>query len=294
NTERYESNPHFKNSEASFLRMPHVLLILGAKAVLQPDLSMTIDGEDMLVAAKTLKLPATALSSLLAKLKDYGFEINGLGKSVKSDDVITLSYIDCRALTAVLKAMAEALLEMNKGDIKKPKHLFYLMHPGILENKVVKEPKWTVETVLRVMEPTDWEHAAALHAHVADTTKQVIKGNGNGICCNIWTCTYTGIKNKKVLMSLHVDQEYFSVKLNLYHISKYMDLVAELPEKMREAIRSCGWGCGDCNSRCAGGFVFEMDGTAYNKCRCGSFVFGSLTAEDIESCQKLLTAELSC
>jgi len=191
--------------------------------------------------------------------------------------------------------MSDALLEMNKGDFKKPKYLFWIMHPGILENEIVKEPKLTVDAVFHAIDPINREYASALHMFALNTTRHIVRSgsNGGGLCNNLWTCTYTGVKNKKVLFGLHVNQGNFYVKLNLYNIGRYMHLMAELPEKMQVAICVDGWGCGGCNSRCGGGFVFEMDGERYDKCRCGSFIFKDLTAEDIAGCKKLLEAELA-
>lgn len=281
-------NTDYTNSNASFLRLPNLLFILGARAELQPDMTLTIDGGVLTSSAKELKI--TGLPLLLSKLREYGFEINGMEKTMKTGDIITVSYTDNQALTTILKAMAEALLEMNNGDIKKQKNYFYIMHCGILESEKVKEPKLTVESIYHALDPLRSESAAVLNESVDDVTKQVIRMGG--FMRNDWSCVYTRKDNKKVLMSLQINQEVLSVKLNLQHISKYMPLVAEQPEKIGESIRSNGWDCGHCNSSCSGGFAFEMDGKAYNKCRCGSFVFEDITMEDVISCRKLLSQEL--
>lgn len=36
----------------------------------------------------------------------------------------------------------------------------------------------------------------------------------------------------------------------------------------------------------------EMDGSAYNKCRCGAFMFENIANEDVPSFKKLLNEEL--
>lgn len=288
NIDHDAKNTDYTNSNASFLRIPNLLLILGARAELQPDLSLTIDGGVLSSAAKELKI--TGLPLLLSKLREYGFEIKGLEKNIRTDVIISVSYPDNHALTVVLKAMADALLEMNKGDIKKQKNYFYMMHNGILEGEKVKEPKLTVKSIYHALDPLKSEYASELHDSVASETKQAVRMGG--FMRNDWSCVYTSIKNKKVLMSLHINQDALSVKLNLQHISQYMPLVVEQPVKITESVRLNGWDCGHCNSGCAGGFSFEMEGKAYNKCRCGSFVFEDLTMEDVISCKRLINQEL--
>lgn len=289
NVDINEKNTDYTNSNASFLRIPNLLLILGAKAELQSDMTLTIDAGILSSEAKIVKI--TGLPLLLSKLRDYGFDINGLNKTIKTGEILSVSYIDNRALTVVLRAMANALLEMNNGDIKKQKNYFYMMHNGILENEKVKEPKLTVASIYHALDPIRRESAAALHEMAANVTKQGVRMGG--LMRNDWSCVYTGNRNKKVLMSIQVNQEKLSAKLNLHHISQFMSLVAEQPKKIQDSIRTNGWDCGYCNPSCAGGFLFEMDGKTYNKCRCGSFVFEDLTREDIVSCQELIKQEIS-
>lgn len=279
----------YTNSNASFLRVPNLLLVFGAYSEIQSDMSLSIDGNVLSNAAKELKI--TGLPLLCSKLNEYGFEISGINKTIKTGDIIKISYTDNKFLTAALKAMADALLEMNKGDIKKSKNYFYMMHNEILINEKVKEPKLTIESIYHALDPAAQENAAALHESVAGVTKQAVRMGG--FMRNDWSCVYTGNKNKKVLMSLQVNQQTLSVKLNLQHIGEYMSLVAEQPEKIREAIQSNGWNCGNCNPGCSGAFSFEMDGKTYNKCRCGSFVFNDITMKDVTSFKKLLNKELT-
>ncbi|BCN30376.1 hypothetical protein [Anaeromicropila herbilytica] len=283
-------NTDYTSSNASFLRIPNLLFILGARAELRTEMILTIDGGVLSSIAKELKI--TGLWLLISKLREYGLEIIGMDKTIKNGDVISISYPDNRALIVVLKAMADATMEINKGDMKKQKNWFYMMHYGILEDAKVKEPKLTVESIYHALDSAKSESADILHESVANVTKQAVRMGG--FMRNDWSCVYTSIKNKKVLMSLHVEQEKLSAKLNLQHINEYMSLVAELPNKIRDSISINGWDCGHCNPSCSGGFSFELDGKAYNKCRCGSFIFEDITDEDVQSCKKLLSQELLC
>jgi len=283
-------NADYTNSNASLIRVPNLLLLLGARANLGSDMTLTIDGGVLIQEAKKLKI--TGLPLLLAKLMEYGFEINDFDKSPVAGEMLSVSYIDNRNLTATLKSMAVALSEMNKGDLKSPKKdYFYMMHNGLLENEAVKEPKPTFDVIYNVLDPVQRGYADDLHEIVADYSKQNIRMGG--LMRNDWSCAYTGKKNKKVLMSFQVHQDNFSVKLNLNNINQYIYLVAEMSDKIKNVVRNGGYECGSCNPRCSGGFKFEMDGEAYNKCHCGSFVFSGLTEEDIAYCKNLLKEEIS-
>jgi len=279
----------YTNSNASFLRIPNLLYILGISSVLESDGALTIDCNNLLTNAKTLKI--TGLPILLAKLREYGFDVSDFGKAPKAGEALQVAYMDCRYLTAALKAIASALYELTKGDLRNSKNdYFYMMHPALLENEAVKEPKLTIDTLYNTLDETQRSYAAGLHKFVEDGTKHSIRKGQ--LMRNEWTCTYTSKKNKKVLMSLQVKQNKLSVKLNLQNIDQYITVITNMPEKIQNAIVSGGWECGGCNPRCSGGFAFEMDGKAFNKCHCGSFVFGGVADEDFPHFQELLKHEL--
>ena len=285
-----DKSTDYTGSHASLLRVPNLLLALGVKSQLQADMSLAIDGGALADYAKQLKV--TALPLLLTKLKEYGFEISDFGKTPKTGDVISLSYTHNRCLIVALKAMAEAHFELRNSNLKISNNdYFYMMHSGLLENEIVKEPKLTSDFLYNLLNPIKREYAKTLHESVADITKQNIRKD---LLRNNWACTYTGKKSKKVLMSLFVEQSRLSVKLNLQHINMYIPLIKKLPEKMLDVILNKGWACGreNCNPRCSGGFAFEIDDKAYDKCHCGSFVFHELTDEDIAYCQQLVRQEL--
>jgi len=289
--EQDEKSSDYTNSHNSFLRIPNLLYIIGAKSNIMPDMSLAIDGGALAADAKWLKI--TGLPLLLDKLRGYGFEISDFGKAPKAGETLEVSFTDNRYLTAALKSMAEATFELSKGERNTLKtNYFYMMHPGILENETVKEPKLTVDSILHVLDTAQRESAESLHNAVAGRTKPTIAMRS--FMRNDWRITYTGLKNKKVLMSLNVDQDNLSAKLNLQNISQYISIVAEMPDKIQNVIRDGGWQCGQCNPRCSGGFAFEMDSNEYNKCHCSAFVFGGLAMEDMGYYQQLLERELQC
>lgn len=289
NVERDAKNTDYTNSNASFIRVPNLLLLLGARGALQPDKSLELDGEKLLAAAKELKI--SSLPFLLLKLCEYGFRTSGYAKTIKDSDRIHFSYPDNPNLVVALKAMADAQMFLNKGDFKKPKNYFYMLHSGLLEDEAVKTPKLTVESIYHVLGSEKREAAAALHEMVAESSKPAIRMGG--FMRNDWSCVYTGNKSKKVIMSLQVCQDKLSAKLNLQHIGKYINKVMDYPEHIRETIRTNGWDCGCCREGCAGGFVFEMDSRTYNKCRCGAFLFADISGDEIPYCKELLKQELA-
>jgi len=289
NNEEDAKNTDYTNSNASFLRMPNLLAVIGAFSTLESDMFFNIDGGILNTEAKKLKI--SAVPFLLNKLKNYGFEISDFGKSLKTGEIISISYPDNRFLLVALKAISEAHVELNKGDIKNPKHsYFYMMHSGLLENEIVKEPKLTIDNFLHTLSPGQYKQAMLLHEVAVDVAKQKIRMGG--FMRNDWACTYTDNKSKKVLMTLHVNQSSFSAKLNLQYIGQYISLVNEMPDDIKDAIIGTGWDCGSCNPKCSGGFAFELNGKAYNKCHCGSFMFNDINDENIVFCKQLLIKEI--
>ena len=284
----YAKTPDYTNSNAGFIRAPHLLLIIGAISELCSDGTLTVDGGALTANAKILKI--TGLTALLAKLRDYGFDISDFGKALKAGELLSFVYVDNRYLTTALKSMADALLELTEGDLRNPKNnYFYMMNPALLASETVKEPKMTIDSVYHAISPVERDYAARLH-NLADSVAKY-KVRIGGFMRNDWSCVYTSKKSKKVLMSLQVEQN-LSVKLNLQNIGRYISMVSDMPERIQGVFRSSGWDCAKCNPRCAGGFKYELDGKAYDKCHCGVFVFNKLTGDDVEYCEKLLREEI--
>jgi len=273
--------PDYTNSNTSFLRMPNLLYILGVSSELAPDGVLTVDCSLLYSNSKPLKI--TGLPALLTSLRDYGFEIS---------EPLTVSYIDNPFLTTVLKSMANALFELTGGDLRNSKNdYFYMMHPGLLANENVKEPKLYIDSLLSALAPSQRLFASELHDFVESNTKQDVRKSQ--LMRNEWICTYTNKQTKKVLMGLHTSQDKLAVKLNLQNIGQYISLIMGMPDSIQDVVINGGFECGGCNPRCSGGFAFEINGKQYNKCRCGSFMFGGLTSESVAHFKHLIEKELS-
>jgi len=265
------------------------LYVLGISSSLDHNGVLTIDWGTLAANGKPLKI--TGLPVLLFKLRDYGFEVSDFGKSPKAGEALYLSFADNRYLTAALKAMADALFELTKGDLRNPKNdYFYMLHPALLEYETVKEPKLNIDSVINAISQTQHGFAHAFHEIVKDYTKHNIRIGQ--LMRNEWACTYTSKKNKRVLMSLKINQDCLYVKLNLLNINKYMSMVANMPIRIQNAIKNSGWECGECNPCCNGGIAFEMDGESHNKCSHGSFVFHDLNEDNLKYYKQLLEKEM--
>ncbi|MCL2188304.1 MAG: hypothetical protein FWC16_04480 [Defluviitaleaceae bacterium] len=289
-TDVYEKNVEYTNSNASLLRVPNLLYLLSTNAALDTNGALVVDGGVVSAEAKAFKI--TGMPALLAKLRDYAFDINDFGKAPTTGELLTITYADNRYLTTALKSMADALNELTLGDRRNPQNeWFYMMNPRLIENEQVKEPTPTFDNFLTALDTMQGECAAALHPILADNTKVII--SKASLMRNEWICDYKLKQNKKMLAKLKSTQDILSVKLNLHNINQYMHKVKAMPEKIQHAIRTHGFECGGCNPKCSGGFAFEMNGANYNKCHCGSFVFTDVKTEDIAYFKQLISLELT-
>lgn len=282
-------NADYTNSHASFIRLPNVLFLLGYKGEFQPDMTLRISGGDIISTAKDLKITKTEF--FINKLAAYGFEISGMSKKISANDEISVSFPENRFVIAALKAMADAMGAIIKGELRKAKALFYMMDYRIMENGTPKEPKMMIDAVYHALDEDMRKHAQYINDFIVKYAKPAVRMGG--IMRNDWSCVYTLMNNKKVILTINVVQDNLSVKLNLANINKYTDILDQYPEDLKEAIRTGGWECGRCHDSCAGGFAFAFEGKAYNKCRCGSFVFNRIDEATKKLYIQLLDQEIS-
>ena len=286
-----EQNPmgvEYTKSHDGFKRIPNAILAIGVCGVLNADMTITLEGAPFLDLIKCLKI--TKAPEIFSFLTDYGFEIAGLGKNIKSVDILTVSYPDCTALTAALKSMAEAQNAISKGDLRGNKCYFYMLTPEILTSDPVKEPKLDFDSMYYALNENNRAIAKALNGIAAGKAKA--KTKTLDFMRNRWTCTYTGVKSKQVLMTLKAEQDDLRIKLNLEHIDGYIGAVNGMPEEFKCKLRDNAWNCGKCNGGCAGGFEFTLDGVSYNKCRAGAFAFDSVSVDETTYLKILLENEM--
>lgn len=288
NTVPNAKNAEYTQSHASFLRVPNLLFLIGYYGELQPDLSVVIPGNKLSGGAKELKI--IRIQALINKLMDYGFETDGISKTLQSDDMVLIGFPQNRFLIAALKSMSEAMSAINNNDLRKAKDFFYMMDYRILENEKPKAPKQTIDYIYHVLDENQRKVAGILNDFIVKYAKPAVRMGG--FSRNDWSCVYNLQAGKKVILSLNVEQENLSVKLNLANINRYIDIIKHYPEEIREAVRTSGWDCGRCNGNCAGPFSFVYEGKEYNKCRCGSFRFDHIKTDTVHYLVELLENEI--
>ena len=292
--EAVDENPksvEYTKSHDGFKRVPHLLLILGAFGSVDVDLTLSIGGVDLIAAAKKMKI--VKMPELLEKLTNYGFVVSGYVKTVKDGDVLSVGYPDCRALIAALKSMAEAQRSIGKGKLEHSNTFFYMMMPEILASQPATEPILRFENMYSALNAHNRDVAKVFDDCVVGKTKSKFKTLD--FMRNRWTGSYTGVKSKKALLTMRAEQDNLIVKLNLESINDYMGVVMGLPEQLRVDIRDNAWPCNkeSCNPKCVGGFVFDMDGKTYNKCRGGAFSFTNVSDDDAAHLRTLLELEMA-
>lgn len=288
NTVQDAKNADYTQSHASFLRVPNLLFLISYQGELQTDLTVSITGSKLLSGAKALKI--TKVQALLSKLKDYGFETEGMSKTLNDGDTVTIGFPQNRFLLPALKSMAEAMAAINHHDLKKAKDFFYMMDYRMLESEKPKAPKLTVDYIYHALDEDKRRIAERINDFIIHYAKPAVRLGG--FSRNDWSCVYNLQSNKRVILSLNICQENLSVKLNLAHINQYVDSLDQYPEEIREAIKTSGWECGRCHDNCSGPFSFTYEEKAYNKCRCGSFVFDHISDDKLRYCFELLEKEL--
>ncbi len=288
NTVPNAKNADYTQSNISFLRVPNLLFLIGFYGELQPDMSVIIAGDKLSGGAKVLKI--TKLQALMNKLTDYGFEADGISKTLQADDMISIGFPQNRFLMPALKSMSEAMAAIIKNDLRKEKDFFYMMDYRILENEKAKAPKLTVDYLYHALDEDKMRIAEIFNDFIVKYAKPAVRKGG--FSRNDWSCVYTLQANKKVILSLNVEQENLSVKLNLANINRYADSLKNYPEEIRKTVKTSGWECGHCHDSCAGPFSFTYEGRAYNKCRCGSFVFDHINNDTVQYCIELLEKEI--
>ena len=247
---------------------------------------LEIDGAAFASALKAAKV--TKPEIYFDIFESAGFAAFGLNKKIESSEVITVDFPDNPYLLTAMKALADAVCTFSDANPNRGNGYFEMVDSRVFEKFPAVEPKDTMEYVLTKLHPDSREVAAMLYDYIKPLAKCQIKGGVGWY----WTPTFTLKSTKKVIMSLKLDLVSHDVKLNLANIGKYTDVLADFPAKLIAEIKENGWGCGNCNSKCEGGFAFELDGVAYKKCRCGSFSFALPTRDDARLLVDLLKKEV--
>ena len=285
-------NPHSYAMKAGddakgFMRNMNFLFQLVRNGSLEEG-TIKVNGRVLAPALKEAKV--TKPESVFRIYEPLGFKFTGLENKIEKSE-ISVEFPDDGKLLVALKAMAEAISMFSKS---KPHHLinvyFETLDERVLKDYPAAEPKTTMEYIVSKLKGESREVVEAFYKFIEPFAKCSVSGSALWY----WTPTFTLKSLKRVILSFKLDLENHDVKLNLANLGKYVYLIDGFPAKLKKEITNNGWECAgaDCNPKCAGGFAFELDGKAYKKCRCGSFVFHSPDKGESELLLGLLKKEL--
>lgn len=105
---------------------------------------------------------------------------------------------------------------------------------------------------------------------------------------NHWKCEYTAAKPKRVLYTLRITGQRFSIRAKLFHLPAYIDVL-----DCKASLLSAAKNCGNHRGGCAGPITFRVDGKSYVKCR-HYFLWKDMKSEDLDDIQRLLQEEAKC
>jgi len=268
-----------------FAKNTNFLLLLAQNGKLKSG-SFEVDGEMFAAALKNAKV--TKPEVYFKFIEPLGFTIDGLGKKIETSEKITVEFPDNKNLLIVLKAIADAVGMFSKMDSNNGNIYFQLIEYRVLESYPAIEPELTMEYIISKLKNESRELAKMFY----DFIKPLAKCRINGNIIWYWTPTFTLNVAKKVVMSFKIDLENFDIKLNLFNINNYIELLNGFPEKMINEIKDGGWECHNCNPKCNGSYVFTLSGKNYKKCQCSAFIFRNPTKKDSKLLIGLLKKEL--
>ena len=261
------------------------LLLMARMGVLN-NTSLEVDGKKLAPALKEAKVTKPEIYFRI--IEPLGFTASGLGKKIAESGKITIDFPDNKFCLTALKAMADAVSVFSTINPNQGNYYFQFLDHRALESHPATEPKNTMEYILSKLKTESQDVVEIFYEFIKPLTKCEIKGDIGWY----WTPTFTLKSTKKVILSFKLTLDNHNIKLNLANIGQYTELLDGYPTKITEEMKSSGWGCGNCNSKCVGAFVFDLDGINYKKCRCGSFVFDNPSKDDSELLLGLLKKEL--
>lgn len=114
---------------------------------------------------------------------------------------------------------------------------------------------------------------ASLHEYLTkNNCKCEIKEAKSG-----YVVSYLYCDTKKTIANFVFRKAGIRIRIYPEHISEYQEFLNCLPEKMKCDIKDAPVckrliNSDDCNPKCAMGYVFELDGETYQKCRYSAFM----------------------
>ncbi len=121
----------------------------------------------------------------------------------------------------------------------------------------------------------------------------VIKTAKNG-----YVASYMTKKPKRTIANFVFRKSGMKMRIYATHVSEYQSFLDSLPENMKKDITK-SLNCKrlidptDCSSRCSMGYIFDMDGEQYKKCRYMAFM-PTLSEENNPFIMQFIKNEISC
>ena len=114
---------------------------------------------------------------------------------------------------------------------------------------------------------------------------------GSGVCWGMFMIVYgkTGTKSRPCAARIYIkDNGAIELRLYLNKVDKHRDYIENTPAHIKDAFQFKGGDCKSCNTMCAPGKTYTIDGQAMRKCNHSVFYFAEPSLEKLPDYMALL------
>jgi len=115
---------------------------------------------------------------------------------------------------------------------------------------------------------------------------------GSGICWGLFMIVYgkTGTKSRPCAARIYIkDDGAVTLRLFLNKVDKHRDHIENAPVHIKDAFKFKGNDCKSCNTACAPGKMYTIDGKTMHKCNHATFYFNKPSLEKLPDYVALLS-----
>lgn len=98
----------------------------------------------------------------------------------------------------------------------------------------------------------------------------------------------TGTKSRPRAAMVNTNKKGISLRLYLNNVDKHREHIENAPPHIKKAFVFTGGDCTSCNTACAPGKNYIIDGEQYRKCNHRTFMFDNPTVEKLPDYTELL------
>lgn len=272
--------PNENKSRKDFFRLPLCLLALSSVGELTGEKNLRVQADEFKsFHCGTSTVRITRAETILLRLPDYGFQMNGLTEKgqIKAGGELIVDYPANRNVFVVMKALSSCKTyeDFLAADYR------YLLN---------KEFKYDLNDMLRICGN---EVSRKLIQEITGMAEQ------RAYTISVEAFPFEGkikIFNKKPkmeLVCLHIQRNFNMVtQLRMVHIGEYSKRIGPLSERVEHQLLHYG-DCVPCGGCKTGSIDFTYQGKEYHKCSviCGGFTFRDLGEQDIPSVIHLIEME---